>query len=100
MWIVHIKQLLEALRDLLDVGFAGLRRFDVQDATGLLEAEAAGREGVGGGCVALGGGSGVFRCGRGLFIGLGECTAEDTSAGEDNLGDDTMGLRDVRESQI
>lgn len=91
--IVQVEQFLEALHDMLEVGFTALWGLDIEDATGFVEGQAAGREGVGGGGVALGGLGSVFGSGRGLSIGLGECTAEDTSAREDDLRDDAMGLR-------
>lgn len=92
LWIVEVEQFLESFHDLFDIGFAALRWFDVEDATGFVESQTAGCEGVGGSSVAFGCFGGVFGRGGGLSVGFGEGAAEDAGAGEDDLGDYSVGL--------
>ena len=65
---------------------ACLRRRDVQNLARFVEGEAGGGEGVGGGRV-VDLGLGEFLRGAGLFVGFGEGAAEDSRAGDEDLGD-------------
>lgn len=71
-----------------------MRGLHVEDLVCLVEGDAGGGEGVPGLAVC----ASVFRCGGGLLVGFSESTAEDTRAGYDDLGNDTVGL--VSESKV
>lgn len=90
--IIHVEQLLESFHDLIEFRFAALRGLGVEDPTGLIERQTAGCEGVCGAHVAFGSFSGIFGGGLGLFVCLSEGSTEDSSAGDEDLADDTVGL--------
>ena len=87
--IVHVEQAFELLVRLLHAALAALGWRDVQDATGFVERQAGRGRRVAGLGVA---GGGEFLGRRGLLVGFGEGAAEDAGAGEDDLGDDAVGL--------
>jgi len=90
--VVHIKQFLESFHDLFEIRFAGLRGLGVEDPAGLIERQTARSKGVCGTHVAFGSLSGIFGGGLGLFVCFCEGSPEDSSAGHEDLADDTVGL--------
>lgn len=73
---------------MFDVGFRGTGRLDIENLAGLIESDSGTTAestttflaGV------------VFSGSLGLFVGLGEGTAEDPSSGDDDLGNDAVRL--------
>ena len=91
--IIHVEQPLEPISDLFQVCLsAAVRRFNVEDATGLVEGQARGCVRVGGRHVPLLGLDSIFGSGGCLLVGLCEGAAEHTGSRDDDLGDDSMGL--------
>lgn len=90
--VVHIKQLLESFHDLFEIRFAGLRGLGVEDPAGLIERQTAGSKGICGTHVPFGSLSGIFGGGLGLFVRFCEGSPEDSSAGDEDLADNTVGL--------
>lgn len=86
--IVQVKQLLESLHNMLDVGFAAGRGLDVEDLAGLVEGQT--RRGESATSILLL--RSIFARGLGLLVGFGEGAAEDPGSGDDDLGDDAMSL--------
>lgn len=87
--IVEVKQLLESLHDMFQVGFAAGRGLDVEDLAGLVEGQTGCAETATAFLLAS-----VFAGCLGLLVGFGEGAAEDPGSGDDDLGDDAVSLLD------
>jgi len=91
--VVHVEELLEPLRNVLEVGLAGLWGFDVENLAGLVEGQTAGGGSVGRRHIPLPRLRGILGGVSSLLVGLCKGTPEHPGAGDDDLRDDAMRLQ-------
>lgn len=97
--LVKIVQLFEAFHNVLHIRNATLRRFDVEDFAGFVEGHPGGGSCVEGARIVFGSGFCILRRCMSLLVGFCERSAENSPAGQDDLGNDSMRLRELVSSR-